>query len=83
MENEEVRDKITEFFNNIQKPQTRSIVLHTGVGGYDLFETAIEKELGFERIVIGKKVPRILRRLKFTIKQSPVGYYYKLVKIKK
>lgn len=57
--------------------------LYTGVGGYDLFETAMEESAGMKRVRIGNKVPRILRTEKAFIRKSPVGYWYKLIKTRK
>lgn len=57
----------------------RSIRLYTGVGGYELFQEAMEASAGLKRIYIGKKVMRILRRLKTPIRKSVSGRYYKLI----
>lgn len=62
-------------------PKERRTIIHTGTGGYDLFLECVEEKEGFSRVYIGKKVPRILRKLKITIKLSPKNIYYKLVKI--
>lgn len=58
-----------------------SYIIRTGAGGYDLFQEAFEKKVGFERVYIGKKVLRILRRLKNPIRKSMNKRYYKLIKI--
>lgn len=77
MEINEISEKMRDWMNN--QPE-RKIIIRTGVGGFDLFTETMENSAGFERVRIGKKVPRILRRLKTPIKKSPVGYYYKLVR---
>lgn len=61
----------------------RTIKIQTGIGGYDLFNIAFEESAGLKRIRIGNKVPRILRTKKSYIKQSPTGYWYKLIKTEK
>lgn len=58
----------------------RNVKIYTGVGGYELLMEAMENQLGYSRVYIGKKVLRILRRLKTPIKKSPTGRYYKLMK---
>lgn len=58
----------------------RNINIYTGAGGMDIFEEALQWHLGIRRIYIGKKVPRILRRLKTTIRKSPyTDRYYKII----
>lgn len=61
------------------KPKERNIIIHTGAGGMDLFDEMMEESAGFKRIPIGKKVLRILRRLKPVIRKNRTGIYYKLV----
>lgn len=70
---------ISEFFI----PPERKYVIHTGVGGMDLFEEKMEESVGFKRRYIGKKVPRILRYIKgIVILKSHSGRYYRrIVKI--
>lgn len=58
----------------------RTIRIYTGIGGYDLFQEAVENGEGFYRIYIGKKVLRILRGLNPSIRKSVKGKYYKLSK---
>lgn len=59
----------------------REYRIYTGAGGMELFEEAMEKAFGFKRVYIGKKVLRILRRVKTPIKKSRLtGRYYKLIK---
>lgn len=57
-------------------------MIRTGVGGYDLFDIAMEESVGIYRIRIGNKVPRIIRTKKAIIKKSIAGYWYKLIKTK-
>lgn len=58
--------------------------IYTGVGGYELFEEAMEREvLGTERKYLGKKIPRILRLTKGEILKSVGGKFYKRIKISK
>jgi hypothetical protein len=61
----------------------RGIKIYTGVGGMDLFEEAMEEHAGLKRVYIGKKVPRILRKLPISIKKSLSGRYYRLISTKK
>lgn len=75
---ESIEEAIKGYF---YKPMERRITIYTGVEGYDLFEEEIERQAGFRRVYIGLKVPRILKVMKFKIKKSPRGRYYKLVKI--
>ena len=59
----------------------RIMKIYTGVGGYNLFQEAMEEKLlGTKRIYIGKKVPRILRKLKTPIHKSVTGIYFKRIK---
>jgi len=76
------KERVKEYFKGLEKPGgiSRSITLHTGVGGYNLFGETVDDQRGFKRIYIGKKVPRILRKLNFTILRAPIGKYYKLVR---
>jgi len=55
-------------------------IIRTGVGGYDLFSEAMEREgLGTERIYMPKKCTRIL---KFSFKyKSASGRLFKRLKI--
>lgn len=73
---EMIEEKLREIF---ARPQRR-IVLYTGIGGADNFDETIERRVGYTRVYIGKKVPRLLRSLKFTIHRSKRMLYYKLVK---
>lgn len=57
-------------------------MVRTGIGGYDLFQIAMEESAGIYRIKIGKKVPRILRTKKAIIRKSVVGYWYKVIRPK-
>jgi hypothetical protein len=75
-----IRDHLEKIF----QPQvaTRKVILRTGPGGADLFEEAVERGFGFERIYLGKKFPRILRKLPGRISKSHSGRYYRLRKTK-
>jgi len=79
MELEEIRQKIQEYLNIPKTVTVRRVTLRTGVGGMDMFEEAMENQVGLQRIYIGYKVPRILRILQGEIKKSHSGRYYKLV----
>ena len=54
----------------------RNVKIYTGVGGYNLFEEAMERHIGFERVYIGKKVPRILRKVHKDIRKSITGLFF-------
>jgi len=60
----------------------RTIKIHTGIGGYNLFQEAFEEiALGTKRVYLGKKIPRILRRVHKNIHKSVNGiYFYKTKK---
>lgn len=75
---EDIEEKMTSYFS---KPR-REITIHTGIGGMELFQEAIEKKLGFERVYMGKKVLRILRINKISIGKSHTGRYFRKIKIK-
>jgi hypothetical protein len=60
---------------------TGNITMYTGVVGYDIFNEAMENQVGLYRVYIGKKVPRLLRKMNYNIKLSARGRWYKLVKI--
>jgi len=52
--------------------------MYTGAGGMDMFEEAMGEAVGLKRIWLGRKVLRILRRLKGSIRKSPyTGKYYR------
>jgi hypothetical protein len=59
------------------------MIIKTGRGGYELLQEAFEeKGSSRKRIYIGKKVMRILRAAKGTIRKSSLsGRYYRLVKM--
>ena len=82
MTHQEIEESLRDmWFNNRSKERT--ITIHTGVGGMDLFDEAIDESMGYKRIRIGKKVLRILRVLKPVILKNKAGVYYKLVSTKK
>lgn len=51
--------------------------MFTNAGGMDMFEEAMENNVGLKRVYIGHKVPRILRRLRGKIIKSYTKGYYK------
>jgi hypothetical protein len=53
-----------------------NIQLHTGEGGADRFEEMLELQNGRERVYIGYKVPRYLRRTIKKIRRSHSGRYF-------
>lgn len=57
------------------------MIIHTGAGGFDLFNEAMEREFGFERVYIGKKTPRFLRKPGTRVRKSASGRYYKLLRL--
>lgn len=62
----------------------RNIRLYTGAGGMDVFEEAMQEQVGLKRIYLGKKVLRILRKTKTPIMKSAyTGRWYKLMGLKK
>lgn len=80
MELEEIGKEIMKW-DDLYRTKERSIRIMTGAGGYELIQEAMEKAGGFYRIYIGKKVVRILRRLKTPILKSSLSKrYYKLMK---
>lgn len=59
----------------------RNIKIYTGVGGYNLFEETFEEiTLGTKRVYIGKKIPRILRKVHKNICKSVNGIYFYRIK---
>lgn len=62
------------------RTRNQKIRLYTNAAGMDIFEECVEKEAGYKRIYLGKKVLRILRRLKNPIRTSHTGIFYKLIK---
>jgi len=55
----------------------RNITLYTGVGGYIMFQESLEQiTLGTRRVYIGKKVPRILRKVHKKIEKAENGKYF-------
>lgn len=74
----ELEESIKEFYYG--KAESRQVKMYTNVYGYDLFEECMEGEIGYKRVYIGRKVPRILRKLKITIRQAHSGRFYKLIK---
>lgn len=76
------RSYIEETFQSMfDRPnETRSIVIHTGAGGADLFEEALENQLGVQRQYLGHKPPRflkaVLRANGKKIRKSHTGNYF-------
>lgn len=78
---EEIAEKIEDMVYGPAKV-VRSMKMYTGTGGMDKFDEAMENQLGYYRVYIGLKVPRILRRIKnIKIKKSVKGIYYRLLKM--
>lgn len=78
MEQQDIEKIIKKYYAD-QAISERRIVVHTGVGGYDLFDEKFGNQVGLYRIYLGRQIPRILRRLKFKIFKNPAGRYYKLL----
>lgn len=78
MDEKDIHKAIEEFYVD-QPIQERRIKLYTGAGGMDLFEERMEQHVGLYRIYLGKKIPRILRILNFSIYKNHRGRYYKLL----
>lgn len=57
----------------------RNIFLRTGRGGMELLSIACEEHLGYKRIYLPKKLPRIVRPK--GVKKNLYGHSYFLVKI--
>lgn len=70
------KEEIEKVLRDIFQPK-RSVKLFTGAGGMDLFEESLENQCGLQRVYIGHKIPRILRRLKGRIHKSLTKGYYK------
>lgn len=68
------------YYNNYENDDFdighRNITLHTGAGGADLFEEKVENHGGLQRIYIGKKVMRLVRRVVKHIHKSHSDRYY-------
>jgi len=64
-----MRQALEEMFQ--KEPPQRKIRLYTGVGGYELLDEAMERELGYERIYV-KKALRFLK-----LRKSITGKLYK------
>lgn len=78
----EIIDKLISDMYRRPLPDPRQhYTIMTGSGGKELMDIAFEKAGGVERCYFGKKVPRIIRRLKKKIHQDRKGRYYKLIKI--
>jgi hypothetical protein len=79
-----IPDKISKEINAMLKGKEQSggrvIRMYTGVGGADLFDISREESMGYVRVYIGIKVPRLLRVLKFKILKSKKKQFYKLIK---
>lgn len=73
---ESIHEAIVKAF---RRPQQRTMRMYTGIGGYDNLLEAQERYIGYKRVYIGKKVPRLLKKLNFKVKKSLVGRYYKLI----
>lgn len=57
----------------------RHIRIYTGAGGMEMFQEAMEHSVGLERVYMGKKVSRIVKKITPGMKKSLTGKYYKLV----
>ncbi len=67
--------------SEFRKNTVRQIKIYTGAGGLDLYGEAFDKQVGYERVYIGFKVLRILRKLKSPIRKSMTKGFYKIIKI--
>lgn len=76
MTTEEIISEIRKSFT----PRERTITMHTGVGGMDMFEERMEEYAGLKRVYFRnlKKIARLFRKY---FKISHTGHYYKLVPI--
>lgn len=54
----------------------RSIRLHTGMSGADMFQESMEAHGGLYRLYLGKKPPRIIKNRYHRVKKSLTGRYY-------
>lgn len=72
---------IKDALYGVMNTEGRRVKMYTGAGGFDIFDEAVDNRLGFIRVYIGRKVPRIVSRTtKHKIKKSARGLYYKLMK---
>lgn len=79
MKEKEIKEAINKYFESWEPPR-RTVTIRTGIGGYDMIMEATENGAGLTRVYIGKKVLRIIRRIKGKIYKSPRGIYYRLVR---
>lgn len=76
-----IKEAFESFFTVENNIKQKHVKLYTGVGGADMFDEEVERQLGYYRVIIGIKVPRFLRVLKAPIKKSKKDIYYKLLKL--
>lgn len=59
----------------------RTLTIRTGWGGMDMLNEMIQKSGGYMRVYVGKKVPRILRKLKnLNLHKHRTRGYYRVIK---
>lgn len=70
-------DLIKQAMAHVFYPETRSVTLHTGVYGFDLFEEEYSYQgTGLKRQYIGNKPMRILRKVHKLYKSHSGRYYF-------
>lgn len=76
---EKIRQAFAESFNHSRTG--RAIVIYTGAGGMDVFDEMCEEYLGYKRVYLGAKVPRVLRKLRGGIYKSLTRGYYRRIRM--
>jgi hypothetical protein len=74
MTQEKAENYLKRSFSEVQP---RTITIMTGVGGYDLFDEAMDNEMGYKRVYLAVKLIRWTRLAGIQVKTSMRGTAYK------